>query len=403
MVKLLSGKKLSKEQELPNFANYEPEQSEGPGIVGRLGLATVKGFEAPGHALDALLQLIGEPKLQQGSLSEDIRQKLGYQPEQVLPQSIPESYAHRFLGQAPSAVAFGPLESLKGLALGSGAATGLEAAGAPEWAQDIAQIGTQLGHGRISGQVKPLTLGGRQKEAYGVVNKLVPEGAKSKSSAVVDGINKARQALSTESNEKITSKINHAISTIENNLEQFQGKSGSYLDPKKALDLRRKLYRNVKNLPHDAKEYSKILTDSLNNFFADYSAQNPKFYEALNKADKYTQLKHMNSYLADALGEGSSLLVKGIPGASQISKKLVQNVVGNTIGEGEKFIRRIGTSPLAREHYFDAFKAVTNNPPLAIKKLSELDEMLAAEDAGIKLLEEKPSSKVKLLSGKKIA
>lgn len=397
-VEILRGSKLKSPEKniVPNYENELPETNEGPNLLTRLGLSLVGGFEAPGHALDALLRTIGEPPLLQGSLVEDISNKLGYRPEQSLPQSLPESYAQRFLKQAPTALAVGPANALRNLAIGSGTATGLQAAGQPEFIQDIGQLGTEIGLGALQGTIP--TLGSKQKQAYSQARELVPAGESHAGTTVISGINKAREALKTETNEKVVSKINHAINTIENNLDNISSK----LNPKTAMDLRRKLYRNVKNLPQDAKEYSKILTSSINDFFADYSARNPKFYNELSKADQYTMLKNMNSYLGDTFGSlASKIIPSGYPGAQSFTRELFKNITGNTAGEFEKITRRILKSPLAREHYFDVVKSV-NNPQLLVKNLDQLEQILAAEDIGIPV-EQKPKVKVKVLRGQKIS
>ncbi len=395
-VELLRGSKRTAEPVESNKPDnvVDQQQNEGPGLLGRLGYAVGKGFEAPGNAIDALLQLLGEPKASKGSFVEDIAKKAGYSPNQFEPQSTLESYGQRFLKQAPVSAAFGPA-SLASTALGTGVATGAEALGAPEYVQDIAQLGTEIAAGALSGKIP--TLGKAQKTAYTAAKSEVPKGARYESSPISNAINITNEKLATEVSPKIEKKVTHAIEKIENNI-RYAGKGKESISPIAAMDLRRKLYDNVEGMPY---EYTKELTSGINDFFASYAADNPKFYDLLKKADKYTELKNMQPLIEKAIDKLPLPFVDKIPWARDVFKGAFKVGTLGTVSESEKVLRRIYKSPLAREHYFDVVKSVSN-PSLFVRNLNELGQIIAEEELDIP--HKKPSSenKIEVLRGSRI-
>ncbi|HSC25141.1 MAG TPA: hypothetical protein VLB80_02895, partial [Candidatus Babeliales bacterium] len=174
---------------------------------------------------------------------------------------------------------------------------------------------------------------------------------------------------------KTAKKINHVIKTIGENISQKK------IDPKKAMDLRKKLYEESRSLSDSVnKTYIEPLTRGINDFFAHYSAENPTFYKHLKNADKLTELKNMALLSTDYIGKlGLDRLPLG---------KLATDVSSYVVGETERFARGIAKNPAARKYYFDAVTSTVRNDPMLFahnlnKLKSEMPEIFGAEQPSI--------------------
>lgn len=378
-------------------SNQLPIQSnEGPGLASRLGHALTRGAEAPGRFVDTILQSIGEPKLMKEPLSE----KFGYSRQQLQPQGPIESYAQRVAELAPTAGLFGA-PAVASTAIGAVPASVAKLAGAPEWLQDALQLGSEIGYAGYKGRIP--TFKSAQKEAYKEAKATVPGTAQLKSevgyprlpltenlnkeglimpkpflkegSALNTSINKVKDLLATEPSKRIKEPIEGILDTLNSKL--ISGKGG--LNPKVALDLRKKMNRFAKTLPKDVVgEYIKPLTEGYDKFFIQYGAENPEFLNKLTKADQITAAKNMQSYVSDYINKIPDVvkLTNGVSAGSAV-RGLLQSVFGTTAGGLEKTIRRVWNNPAAREIYFDAIKAAgQEDPALLFRNLNNLKEAI---------------------------
>lgn|SRR5574338_438784 len=400
--KLLSGSKIDRKKPTQDVSNAP--QAEGPGVLSRLGYSALQGLEAPGRALDALLGLFGEQPLMRSSVSEEFRKYLGAQPEQLEPQNILESYGQRFLKQAPIAGLFGPA-ALGSTAIGSAFGAGLERLGAPPLVQDIGQLAGELGTGLLRGKIPLRTLGRKQTTAYEAAEKAVgAELPKTPAFPIFNRITQVEKNLVTETNQKVKDIVGSALDTVKKNIETLE--SGiETISPQKALELRKNIYKDISQLKGPLKRaypYLKELPEGINDFFAWYATENPEFYNHLSQADKYTQLKHIYSWVEDSLDKLPSFGgVKGI----------VKKTLGKyTLGGAERFARRLIKHPgTMLEHYFDMARTlsraltspgITSTPSLLLNNVNEFAQAFEEEKPARKEIKEYPG--IKLLSGQRI-
>ncbi len=333
-----------------------------------LGLGSLFGMEEP-HA-----RLVREGKLApeqaQGvpDLSQLFQQKLGYTPEQLQPQNATENFIQRFGSQAPINALLGGLPAVASTALGSGVASGAGALGAPEGVQDILQLGSELGYGLGKGRIP--TAGSAQKKAYETVAKLAGEDTGSVG-RIQYALHEAGKKLGKETTKKVSDEITHALATVEKNVSQMNGQ----LKVKDALDLRRKLGETYETVSKNAKPYINDVRNSINEFFSDYSALQPKFFKALDKADKLTMMKHQKT----VIDKFADLIVDKLPGVvGTTAKAAVKVVLSPTVGKLEKLGKNIISNPVAVKHYLDVAKAAsTQNTALFVNSLRKLDDALS--------------------------
>lgn len=366
-----------------------PQSSYDPNVYQRLGTALASGIEAPGLALSKVLELLGEPASGRGSIREDIKQKLGVNEEQLKPRGNLEAFGQKFLQAAPTA-GLGGGAGLISAAVGSVTGAAAERMGAPEWVQDLAQLGGEIFGGYAQGKIP--TIAKSQNKAYELTRSLfnaekdVPPSA----SALIPAFTQLRDELGLQTDKGLVKGIQEATETVLNWISK--GK----IDPNKALALRTNINAQARMArTATEKHYFNVLSGGLNNFFASYAATNPQYYDALNKADQFTMLKHMGSTVTDFINKFplGKLIGHGL-------QKPAAEILGKVVGGGEKFVRRIVQSPVGRQHYFDVVKAIgENSPQLVIKGLDALASTVKREeqDKEFNFAKRKPSGNVKFL------
>lgn len=331
-------------------------------------------------------------------LSGAVQKGLNVPEEALQPEGLVTSGLQRFArSAAPAATLGGALSGLPGVlsaltttGLGAGAATGAKALGAPESIQDIAQLGTELGYGLKSGKIP--TVSKQQKIEDTLARAAVKPGTQASAEAISKSLHEVGNKLATEVSEKSAKKIRHALETVSNNMTR--GK----INPVDAMDLRKKLYSLTKELPTNVSaEYIEPLTKGINNFFAVYAAENPKFYKHLNARDKLTTIKHMNSVLADTIDHlqlGGSVLgkaaksivnkiigpvervVRGVVSGKQTNVELAKQGLEN-LGSSERFIKALVGNSAGRKVYFNMVQAAAkNDPALFIKYANQLTKAI---------------------------
>ncbi len=344
----------------PSVESQQPEAPEtyfqqAKRIGGSTALQALKGLESAYFFLPELFGKKSPPKP-----SEIIEREGKLTPEYLEPRSVGEKYLHRLAGSAPLA-ATGGLGALARTAVGSGVGTLLGSAGLPEPIQDIGQAVTELGLGVHSGRIP--TIKAAQKAEYELAKSAVKPGSRSSAKLITNALGEIEKQLGTEVSKKYSGKIRHAIDTVGKNLIKGE------INPNTAVDLRKKLYKLSSELPGDiSKTYIDPLTKGINNYFATYAAENPKFYKHLSSADKLTSLKHMKSYIGDFVGQ---LQLNKLPGG-----ELATNIISKITKEGERFIRGLSTNSSARKYYFDAISSLSkDDPSLFIRNILKLPDL----------------------------
>lgn len=369
--------------------SVQPPQTEGPGLLSRLGVSLVKGLELPGEIVNQLAQAIGEPSFLKQRLSQDITQALGATEEQLAPQGVVEKYGQRVLQQAPTAALFGPA-ALARTAVSAAPAVAAGEAGAPEWAQDLIQFGSDIALGIRSGQIKNPSIAKAQKQAYEAARSLVSDAESPGAPKVIEALTQVGKDLQTETDAKTVKRVSSMLKTVKDNFRNLFAQRGEAgLNPKTAMDLRRKIYKLQSKYP-DLTEYTKPITEGINGFFAEYGSSNPEFIEKLSKADKLTAAKNMNSFLEGAFKQVPFL--GKVPGLTEL--------FGKTIGQGEKIAKQFAVSPEARSIYLDTIKSVAEgNVPLIAKNLQDLD--VVVNEPEINLAQESTRKPFKIIRGRR--
>jgi hypothetical protein len=412
-IEILEGRRLTPESTLksnikPTRNTIQPNvQSQAPmGILDQLasrveplkrvgiatGLGALENLEGLANLLTYPAQAYaGFPKL--SPFSEQLKEQFNLTPEYLEPRNFSERFVQKLGSQLPFAVAGGGIP----IALGAGVGSLLGHAGAPEAVQNVGELATALGTGFAGNRIP--TISSRQKAEDLLMRQAVPSAAKIKSPEVRGALKTVENALSTEAREKVANKIRHALGTVEKNLTKEK------INPIDAADLRKSLYKVGRELSEDdAALYIQPLTKGINNFFANYAAENPSFYKHLTTRDKFTELKHMSS-LIDKFGDA----VSNVPKLGPAVNKLIKYTLGTTIGKTEKVLRSILTKPAGAKHYFEAVKAASKeNPEAFIRALNNLRSFLpdnVIEDLPEEDIEttNKPSNNgIEILEGKKI-
>lgn len=376
-IKILRGSRIndlqSKSSILPQSHQSLPAD-EGPGLLSRLGLTAVKGLEVPGQLINKLNMALGEPSFIQKPLSEDIQQRSGYTPEQFEPQGPIERYAQKVAYQAPTAALFGPASVVQSAASAIPASLSGEF-GAPKWLQDLIQFGSDIGIGKYYGKFTGIK--SAQKKAYDAARSLSKEGERVIAQPVVSALTDVGKNLSTETDMKKVKRVEHIIDTVKKNLNYMfeqPNKSTDMLDPKIAMDIRRKIYDTTRKYP-DIVEYTKPITEGINNFFAQYGAQNSRFFEQLKRGDQLTAARNMSSFIEKGI---DAIPIHG--SIADFGKSFFKGILGKTAGEVEKTVRRLVYNPSARDVYFDLVKSVgQQNPSLILRNLNDLSSVLKEE------------------------
>ncbi len=349
---------------MPEWIIEEPEETGLGANIKRIGagagISALKGLES-------IADIFGGTGLR--SASGELEKKFGLTPEYLEPRNLPEQFVQRFAQFAPTAGLLGGLPGLATTAIGSGVGSLAKYAGLPEPVADIAQLGTELASGRYTGRIP--SIGQAQKTGYETARSAIKPGSKVQADAINNALKTVESELGTEVGGKTAKKIQHVVKTIGENITQKK------IDPKKAMDLRKKLYEESRSLSDSVnKTYIEPLTRGINDFFAHYSAENPTFYKHLKNADKLTELKNMALLSTDYIGKlGLDRLPLG---------KLASDVSSYVVGETERFARGIAKNPAARKYYFDAITSTVHNDPMLfahnINKLkSEMPEIFGAE------------------------
>lgn len=362
-------------------------QQQQPGFFTRVGLAGLRGIESPinlGNVgvrflakadpfsmlglTSSALKYLGLPGAGEkpAAVSEDIMQRMGITSQQVKPQSLPESIIQRGAETVPTALALGGLPAAGLSALGSTTAGTAGYLGASPLVQDIIQGATEIGAGVKFGKIP--TVKGQQKRFEEAARAAVKPGELHPVNAIKEAINSVERNLGTEANPKTVKKIRHVLGTIDQNISWATGE----MNPNTARDIRKSLYQFRTELAPKDRHYIDALTKSINQNFALNIAENPEFYNNLKRADKFTEMKNMKSYVNNFVD-----VFDAVPGVGKVVKEIAKSTLGKTLGETEKLIKNLAFNPVAREHYFDVVKAsIRQDPALFFKSVADLQASL---------------------------
>ena len=411
-MEILSGQRLKNTKKSSDyFKDTKSSKAEsGPASLPiRLGASLASGLDIPSNLVDAVTNLVSSSVGAENNHPNPFKFREGYKyltgttEEQLKSQGFLENIGQRAIEKAPLAAAYGGIPGVAIGAAGAAAGAGLQQLGAPDWLSNLGELGSDILLGAYNGKVP--TLGTEQKAAYGAAEKAAEKAVKTPIATKVEAsFGKLKHSLSTETNKKFAKVANNAQKTIKKLVR------GHKLDPQDAFNLRKSLNRDIFSLdstvPKHSKPYLRILKDGINEFFADYSAQNPEFYKQLSKADKLTELKHMNSYVADWAAD--HIPVKALHKVAPWIKGGIQDIIEFTLGTGEKILRQLG-DPIGRDLYFNMTKAAFNNSPSTfLKSARDLIDFFSGENKaksnGNALLapKKKNYSSMELLSGSRL-
>lgn len=393
--KIISGGKKTSIEEIPRAD--ASQKTDGPGLLSRLGVAAVKGLELPGELLNQIGQLLGEPSFMKQRLSQDIQQAIGGTPEQYEPQGPIEKYAQRVLTQIPTAAVSGgflggAVPAVVRTAVSAVPAVAAGEAGAPEWAQDLIQLGSDIGLAYRGGSLKSPSISKAQKNAYETAKSLVSDAERPGAKSVIEGLAKAGKALETNLEPRIENAMKLAIDKVKENIVPIFKSHGRFepgLNPKKALALRVNLNKlGAKN--KDLLEFTKPIIEGIDELLVNYGSESPAFTSLIEKGKSLTVARHMKSYLKKL---GKSLPIVG-------GKKKIGSLVGSILGEGEKALRRL-TNPEVREIYKETIKSMVQGSaaPVIQKNLIELGDAIKEPD---KVVSRPTPKRFKIISGKRI-
>lgn len=342
-----------------------------PGLFTRTGLAALRGLTSPSDLVNAINEAVYGQKLAvspakqlYSGLSE------GYTPEQLEPQSFPERVLQKTAESVPLAGLLGGAPAALTSTIGSAAGATAGQLGLSPILQDLAQIGTELGTGRLLGKLP--TIAGKQKKFEELAKGAVKAGEVHPIAGIKTALNEISNKLSTETNDKIVKRVSHAADILEKNI------ASGLADPNQIRTLRKNLYQTRKTFPKPYQHYIDNLTKGINKNFALNIAENPDFFNNLSKADRFTELKHMKSYIEDFADKIGDLIPTAIGG--KFGKKALNLIFGKTLGGSEKFFRNLINNPTARSHYMDITQASLKQDPAAfIKGLQDLIPSASAE------------------------
>lgn len=340
--------------------------SEAKRIGSGAGISALKGLES---LIIGVPTALGMPEPMAGRPSQAIEQIAGLTPEYLEPQNFPEMALQKFAKYAPLSGFSGALSNTAGLVrsgLGALAGGAAQYADLPEWAQDLAQLGTEVGTGVAQ---KAYGIRGAQKAADTAARESVIPG--SRSAAGVPTFKKTiydlENKLRLEPDKALTGKIRHAYNTTLRTLE------GGKANPVELMDLRKNLYRTAQKFDKSvAAQYFEPLTKGINNVFAQYSAENPNFYRHLTERDKLTALKNMQPVIGDFISDLTSWFKPA---------QLLASPIKAIFDEGERFLRGMVSNSAARKLYLNTAKAAFNqNPTLFFNNANKLIDAVAKKE-----------------------
>jgi hypothetical protein len=352
----------------------QPETETGLETVKRrgamLGLGALEGVENIAALIPKAIGYAQGRNIPIDRFSEQIKREKGLSDEYLEPRNFAESVAQKFSGKAPAAALFGPAA----LAAAGGASlvgAGLKKLGLPEWAQDVAEFGTDVALGFGTGRLK--TPSAVQKAGYDTAKSSVPKNLKVSAKPIIDSWYEVGEKLDTEASAKVAGKVEFAL----NKISKLLGK-GDKLNPAQIIDLRSSINQVGSEINKlDAAKYIQPLKDGMNDFFASYGATNPKFFDSLSKADQLTTMKHMGSYV-DKFGNWFG-------GLGMVAKP-IQWLATKTLGKGESFLKSIVKLPEARKYYLNTIAAgITQDPNLFLKNITGLKNEVEKVEHGPKI------------------
>jgi len=393
--------------EADKLMEEKPEGQNVSNIFSRLGISLLEGLEAPAKLLDKASEALGIGQLTARGdyTSEQLRKGLGYSKEEIQPKTFVESFAQKVLKQTPTAALFGPQAAAR-TALSAIPASVTGAFGAPEWLQDLVQLGADIGIGvkgigklGIKPSVTTKPLRDAQKKAYDTAKHLAVNRKDASADTIINSLTGVAKKLTRETDGNIVKRVNHVMDTVQNNIKLLADKSGQNIqeiaNPEAIMDIRRNLNK-MYDKNKDLIEYTQPIIDSFNTYFGEYSVKNPKFFEALKKGDQLTSAVNIKSNIIDKITD----FIPSMGGIGNTIKKILTPTLGST----EKVLRQITSSPEARKAYLDMGKSIVEgNPTVLMNNVKNLEEAInVKEEPYFRPRKAKAKKKYKIISGSKI-
>jgi len=319
--------------------------------AGRIGTsAGLKGLESIENAAD----FVGVKNAH--APSKYLRETFDL-PEDEEPEGFLSSAANKFAQAAPYAAGLAALPVVGGSVLGSLAATaagsvvgaGVQQLGLPEWAQDLAQFGTEIASGRpINGLTKTKKAADTALRAAGNTGKHLFTETPVALATVKDALTTAGKGINKQ--------VKGILQPVFSNLSKSMG------DPVKLLDAR-------KWINHETRKWSPVLratfatpiTESITKDLVQYGSKHPEFLKNLQVRDQLTMYNYMSTPITDTL--------KKFPFVGKyLGKEFVKS-----IAKPEKFVKGIYKYPEARNLFTKmTASSLANDPEKVIKYGNEL-------------------------------
>ena len=350
-----------------------------PGFATRQGFALGRGLESGGHLFNLLARILGEPQSFQPQ-SEELRQSLGYTPEQLRPQGGFEGILQRSLESAPTAAAF-PIGGIGRTALGTvGGATSGQAAeslGLGPLGQTIATLGGELA---TRGGIRAIPSVTKEPQKFGGLPQLYKEAESTTKEALASGIKQADVMKFLDEPIKRAEQVyrtgskatRSALKEVERAIDN--GLSKGKMDFSDALDIRRTIdeISKQKDLSKSAFDIMKHYREEINNFLKYYNPANPKFAKSLTKQDKIHQINQMSKSMNQILeGYTKGFYSSKIP--APLSKLLAK---GQEIVSRAAIIAKNDPKLLGKYYWKAAISAADRDLPAFANSLSNMNKII---------------------------
>lgn len=303
----------------------QPENNEPANFLTRGAYALGRGAESGGDLFNALMGLIGEPQTFKSNV-EQLREKAGYTPQQVAPQSPLEEILHGGISKLPASFALGGGIPQAALGfLGSGARKGAEELGLGPIGQTVAELGTEIGGSAAYRGLGPSSIRKKlrpeMKKLYQIAEHEVTKVPKQDATKVTDFLNKTIEELPTSGLDSPTRKVlKTELDNIGKNIAKNEIDPAIVWKSKKHIGnlLKTELAKTDSNMP--LVNLYKRTIGNLNENLSEVASKFPKFGESFNKAED---------------------IFKGLDAPAQVRKFFEEHTTLNSILKKDPFTKAV--------------------------------------------------------------
>ena len=240
----------------------------------------------------------------------------------------------------------------------------------PDWAQNAAQIGTELG---ISGKGHGLkSINKLKEEKYAKAEASLKEKESGSAKPIYKSFQNVENMHQTETSKKVRDIVNQARETIADNID-IRGN----IDIKNAWQTKKSLnkLRNDHSTPKAAQQYIDELSRGLVKVLEEHSPANPEFWKNLSGADRIHRVQSMNSVIGDFIDR--RLKTEG-----KYLKKLIIPLRGamRVLQVGERASQFLKVPEIRNYYGKVALAAAKENIPDLLKYSAKLDKSINREE-----------------------